>query len=160
MVISMAVLLVPIIIALAVWRYVSSGNEVNTVDPTSTIQQARQTGHFPVAVPTGLGDDWKVTSAANDVSGATQTLRLGYVTPDGGFAQVVESNQDAAKLLAGSVPDGARPTGAVRIGGHDWSRYTGQKSRAVLALLEPKRTILVVGQTSDAELRTLAGSLR
>lgn len=159
MVYSMAALLVPILIGVGVWRYLGSGHEVNTVDPNPTIQQARAAARFPVAVPSGLGDDWKVTSAANDEKASTLTMRIGYVTPDGGFAQLVESNEDSAKLLAGSVPAGARPNGSIHVAGHDWARYTGEKNRAVFALMEPKRTIMVVGQASDTELRTLAGSL-
>jgi len=159
MVLSLAVLLVPIMIAIGVWQYLSSGQQVNVVDPGSAITQARQADAFPVLVPHGLPAGWRSTSAETTVSGKTVTLRIGYVTPSGGFAQLVESNKDSAALLSGSVPASAAPTGSVRIGGHDWARYNGDKQRAVLALLEPNRTVLAVGQTSDDELRDLAASL-
>jgi len=157
---SMAALLVPILIAVGVWHYLSSDKQVNTVDPSSAIAQARQYDRFDVAVPHGLGADWKVTSAVTRARGGTATLRLGYVTPSGGYAQVVESNADAAKLLADAVPTTSRPAGSERIGGADWARYAGDKDNRVLALMQPKRTILVVGQTGDDEMRALAGSLR
>jgi hypothetical protein len=157
---SLAILLVPIIIAVGVWQYLSSDHQVNTIDPAGTVQQAREAGRFPVATPTGLSSDWHATSAANSIKGDTLTMRIGYITPSGGFAQLVESNDDSARLLSGTVPSGARPGGAERIAGRDWSRYTGEKDREVLALLEPHRTVLVVGQTSDSELRELALSLR
>lgn len=160
MIISMAALMVPILIAVGVWRYLDSGNQVNVVDPKPAITQARQADRFPVATPHGLGAGWKVTSAVTTSKGDTVTLRLGYVTPSGGFAQIVESNTDAAKLLAESVPKHAQPAGSQRIGGAAWARYTGDKNNQVLALMQPKRTILVVGQTNDDEMRTLAGSLR
>ncbi|BCJ33070.1 hypothetical protein Athai_05730 [Actinocatenispora thailandica] len=159
MILSMAALLVPILIAVGVWRYLDSDKQVNVVDPKPAIAQARQADRFPVAAPRSLGADWKVTSAETTTRKGTATLRLGYVTPSGGFAQIVESNGDAAALLADSVPKHARPSGSVHIGGADWARYTGDKNNQVLALMQPKRTILVVGQTNDDEMRTLAGSL-
>jgi hypothetical protein len=159
MIISMAALLVPILIAVGVWHYLSSDRQVTVVDAKPAIAQARQADRFPVAVPQGLDSDWKVTSAETTDKQGTVTLRLGYVTPSGGFAQIVESNGDAAKLLADAVPKHARPTGSQHIGGADWARYTGDKNNRVLALMQPDRTILVVGQTNDDEMRTLAGSL-
>ncbi|WP_263975160.1 DUF4245 domain-containing protein [Actinocatenispora comari] len=159
MIISMAVLLVPILIAVGVWQYLSSDRQVTVVDAKPAITQARQADRFPVAAPRRLGPDWKVTSAETTDQRGTVTLRLGYVTPSGGFAQIVESNGDAAKLLSDAVPKHARPAGSQHIGGADWARYTGDKNNQVLALLQPDRTILVVGQTNDDEMRTLAGSL-
>lgn len=160
MVYSMAVLLVPVLIAVGVWQYLASDRQVNTVDPGPAITQARQADRFDVLVPRDLPDDWKATSAATKVSGSVATLRIGYVTPSGGFAQVVESNRDAARLLSDAVPANAHTTGSERVAGHDWARYTGDKHREVLALMQPHRTVLIVGQTDDTELRTLARSLR
>lgn len=160
MVYSLAILLVPIFVALGVWHFLSTGREVSVVDPRPAITQARQAGQFPVAVPTGLSDRWRPTSAATTRADGEVTLRIGYVTPSDGFAQLVESNRDSAKLLGDALTHGSRPAGAVHIGGHDWSKYTGEHDRDVLALLEQHRTILVVGQTTDAELRHLAASLR
>ena len=156
---SMAALLVPILIAVGVWHYLTSDKKVNTVDPGPAIAQARQADRFTVATPHGLGDDWKVSSAQTRNKKGTVTLRLGYVTPSGGYAQIVESNADAAKLLADAVPAHARPAGSTHIGSADWARYAGDKDNRVLALMQPKRTILVVGQTGEDEMRTLAGSL-
>ncbi|MGA8118193.1 MAG: DUF4245 domain-containing protein [Actinocatenispora sp.] len=160
MIYSLAILLVPIVVALGVWQFLSSGHEVSTVDTRPAISQARQADRFPVSVPTGLSDGWRPTSAATTRTGDTVTLRIGYVTPSGGFAQLVESNRDSAKLLADSVSPGSRPSGSVRIDGRDWSRYTGEKNRDVLALLEQRRTVVVIGQTTDTELHDLAASLR
>ncbi len=159
MVYSLAILMVPVLIGLAVWHYLTSDKQVNTVDPAPAITRAQQAHHFPVAVPAHLSDGWRVTSAATSGKSGSLTLRIGYVTPSGGFAQLVESDQDSAVLLADAVSHGGSPNGAVRIDGKDWSRYSGDGSRTVLGLLEPHRTILVVGQAKDQELRDLAGSL-
>jgi uncharacterized protein DUF4245 len=160
MVYSLLALLVPILIAFGAWQYLNSDRQVNTVDPSESIAEAHQSARFTVITPHGLPDGWKTTSADTTLSGKTVTLRLGYVTPSGGFAQLVESDRDSAALLAGSVPRDARPAGTERIAGAPWSKYTGEKNHAVLALLRPHRTILVVGQTSDTEMRALAASLR
>lgn len=160
MVYSLLALLVPILIAFGAWQYLNSDRQVSTIDPSESITEAHQSARFHVITPHGLSDGWKTTSADTSLSGKTVTLRLGYVTPSGGFAQLVESNRDSAILLAGSVPPGARPAGTERIAGAPWAKYTGEKNHAVLALLQPHRTILVVGQTSDTEMRALAASLR
>lgn len=160
MVYSLLALLVPILIAFGVWQYINSDRQVTTVDPSEAISEAHQSARYGVVTPHGLPDGWKTISADTTLAGKTVTLRLGYVTPSGGFVQLVESDRDSAVLLAGSVPRGARPAGTERIGGADWARYAGEKQHAVLALLQPHRTILVVGQTSDTEMRVLATSLR
>jgi hypothetical protein len=158
MLISLGVLLVPVLIAVGVWQYLGSDHRVNTVDPAPVVAQARQAGKFTVAAPSGLPKGWQPTSAANAVDGGTLTLRIGYVTPSGGFAQLIESNQDSGTLIPANLPKAAQPSGTETVANQPWSEYSSDKGRA-LALLQPSRTILIIAQAPASELTALAASL-
>src|SRR5262245_44569191 len=99
MVLSLAVLLVPIALLLIFYRVVLSGDAPVTVDPTATIQEAQQAAAFTVAVPAGLGDDWHTSTATFQRQTTGATLRLGYVDPDKDPVQLVESSVPPATLL-------------------------------------------------------------
>jgi hypothetical protein len=158
MLISLAVLLVPVLVAVGVWKYLGSDHQVTVVDPRPVVQEARHADRFPVAAPEGLAKGWQPTSAANQVSGTTLTMRIGYVTPSGGFAQLIESNQDSGTLIPVNLPKASQPSGTVTVSGRAWSEYTSDKGRG-LALLDQNRTILIIGQAPAQELTTLARSL-
>lgn len=155
---SLAVLLVPILLVVVLFQYLGSDDEVTVVDPDPAVTQARRAG-LDVASPDGLPDGWRPTSAVVRADADAVTLRLGYVTPSGGFLQLVASNQDAAPLLRREVGT-ARPDGVQRIDGATWQTYPGRGQERALVLLEPERTLLVLGQAPLPELRAFAGSLR
>lgn len=156
---SLAVLLIPIGLIVGLFQYLGGGQEVVTVDPQPAIAEARDAG-LSVAAPRGLSGDWKTTSAVTRRSGDAATLRIGYITPSGGFAQVIQTNGDPESLLRREVGSGKRPTGVARIGGAQWQAYPGRGQERALVLTEPERTILVLGTAPDKELRALAASLR
>ncbi|MGH2598404.1 MAG: DUF4245 domain-containing protein [Dehalococcoidia bacterium] len=156
---SLAVLLVPIGLIVALFQFLGGDQEIVTVDPQPAIAQARDAG-LSVAAPRGLSDDWKTTSAVIRTFGVATTLRIGYVTPTGGFAQVIQSNADPESLLRRELGGGKRPTGVERIGGAQWQAHPGRGQERALVLTEPERTILVLGKASAKELRALAASLR
>lgn len=158
LVFSLAVLLVPIALVLLFFQFIGGDREVTVVDPRPAIAEAKAAG-LPAVAPRGLPDGWKPTSAVTRVKGGAVTLRIGYVSPSGGFAQLIESNADAASLLRGEL-GGNRPDGTVKLAGRDWQRYPGRDSERALVLTEPERTVIVVGQAPESELRTLAASLR
>jgi len=159
MAISLAVLLLPILLIVLLFQYLGRDTEVVVVDPGPSIAEAERAG-LPVATPEELSDDWKPTSAVVRRDDGAITLRIGYVTPSGGFAQVVQSDADAEPLLRRELGEGKRPIGTERIRGQAWQRYPGRKGEAALVLLEPNRTILVLGSAPIEELRALARALR
>jgi hypothetical protein len=156
--ISLAVLLIPIALIVGLTRACTS---INVIDPSGTIGQARSAGHFEVLVPQGLRDGWRAVRASYNESNGTGTLRVGYLTPDDGAVQVLETNEDPQAVLPREFGNDAQPTGTVDINGTSWRSYRvrGGQERA-LAVTTGPRTTLVQGQASDAELRELAASLR
>ncbi|MFI5833752.1 DUF4245 domain-containing protein [Micromonospora sp. NPDC051300] len=160
MVLSLLILLVPIALLIAFYRGFLGGDSPVTVDPAPALDQARSANAFPVAAPTGLGDDWRTVNARFQTAADGATLRIGYVTPEGRGAQLLESNIPAEKLLPAELSDG-QPQGPADLpDGLSWQRYTARGNEQALVLLEPNRTVIVVGDARESELRKLATSLR
>lgn len=160
MALSLVVLLVPIALLLGFYRLVLDGDQPITVDPSPAIAQARSSGLFPVAEPTGLGDDWHVSTATFRRVDGGATLRLGYVGPDEAPVQLVQSSVPLAKLITAELGSGAGPQGTVRAGERTWQRYDARPGEAALVLLDKGRTIVIVGASPESTLQRLAASLR
>jgi hypothetical protein len=159
MVLSLAVLIVPIALLLIFYRTVLSGDAPVTVDPSSTIQEAQDAKVFPVAVPTGLGDDWHAVSAEFTKPSGGATLRIGYVDPDNDPVQLVESSVPATTLLPAELTPKATPLTNFRAANGVWRLYDGRPGEQALVLADENRTIIVVGKTGVQNLEQLASSL-
>jgi len=158
MALSLAVLLVPIALALLFYRFVLSGDAPVTVDVSPTIQEAQSAQLFPIAVPR-LGDDWHASSATWQRTSAGATLRIGYVDPDKDPILLVESSITAQTLIRTELTETAAPAGTFQAGERAWQRYTGRPGEAALVLFEKGRTIIIVGKTDQSNLDALATSL-
>ncbi|MFR9776306.1 DUF4245 domain-containing protein [Micromonospora sp. MS34] len=159
MALSLLVLLVPIVLLLAFYRGFLGGDEPATVDPAPAVEQARAAGAFPVSQPEGLGAGWRTVNARYRAESGGATLRIGYVTPEGRGAQLVESSVPADKLLPAELK-GGQPQGPADLPGGSWQRYTARDNEQALVLLEPNRTVIVIGDARENELRQLATALR
>ncbi|MFF3866903.1 DUF4245 family protein [Micromonospora sp. NPDC001898] len=160
MAISLLVLLVPIVLLLAFYRGFLGGDQPNTVDPAPALEQARAANAFPVSQPTGLGDDWKTVSASYRGVEGGSSLRIGYLTPEGRGAQLVQSSVPPEQLLPAELTAEGQPQGPTELGGRSWQRYTARGNEQALVLLEPDRTVIVVGDARENELRRLADAVR
>jgi hypothetical protein len=160
MIMSLAVLLVPIALLLIFYRVVLSGDAPVTVDPSAAVQEAQQAAIFTVAVPQGLDDDWHVVSATFKRQSTGATLRLGYVDPDDDGVQLVESNVAPDTLLPAELGDSAKALGNFRTAAGVWRVYDGRPGEKAIVLTEPTRTIVVLGRTDVTNLQTLASALR
>lgn len=120
---------------------------------------------FPVLEPVGLPDDWTPTSAwfdSEQVSGVVGggVLHVGYLTPDGSYAELKQTDGDRAAAVEEWV-DGAAPAGEVPVGDVVWDLVESEKTEKVgLVRTDGGVTIVVTGKAAVAELETLAGSLR
>jgi hypothetical protein len=156
---SLAVLLVPIALLVGIYRVVQKGDEPLLVDAAPVIAQARAAGDFPVAEPTGLPDGWRTLSARYVGGDGAAVLRVGYLSPsDAGF-QLVESDHTAEAIIGEELTVAARPLGTVRVDGRDWRHYAARSGEEALVLVEPERTLIVVGSGPEEELTELASSL-
>ncbi|RIV39477.1 DUF4245 domain-containing protein [Micromonospora radicis] len=156
MAISLLVLLIPVALLLAFYRGFLGGDQPTSVDPTPAFDQARSAAAFPVSEPTGLSDGWRAVRANYRSSPDGATLRVGYVTPEGRGLQLVQSNVPPERLLPAELTDQGRPQGQADLGAGTWQRYTARGNEQALVLLQPDRTVIVVGDARDNELREIA----
>jgi hypothetical protein len=159
MAISLVVLLVPVFLFVLVYRVVFDGDRPVVVDPSSAIMEARAAGAFPVAEPTGLDSGWRTVSARYQPGADGALLRLGYLTPGGDGLQLVQGNVPADRLLPQELTNKGRPDGQVDLAGTIWQRYQARPGELALVLLEPTRTVIVIGSSAESDLRTLAGAV-
>jgi hypothetical protein len=158
MALSLLVLLVPVVLIVGAYRVLYQGDRPVVVDPSAAIAQARAAG-IPVAEPTGLGSGWRPVSAQLSRGDLGPILRIGYLTPSEGGVQLVQTSGPADQVLAAELTGDARSEGTQDIDGRTWQRYATRPGERALVLLEPDRTVIVLGTTSEAELRELAASL-
>ena len=157
MLLSLAVLLVPILILFIGYETVFSGSAPIPVDPSDAWSAARHAATFPVVQPQGLPARWTVTSAAY----GSGTLRVGYVTPAGTGLQLVETAAPVDQFLPAELGTDARPGNLVTIGGRQWRAYPSVRSgNRALVLVDDGRLVVVVGSANDDDLRTIAAALR
>jgi hypothetical protein len=159
MALSLVVLLVPVLVVVLIYRVVQGGDQPVRVDTAAAIDQARVAGEFPVSDVAGLNDDWIPISAAFQQGDGGRTLRIGYVTPDDGGLQLIQSSVPAERLLPAELSESGRPEGSAEVDGETWQRYSARKGETALVLLQPDRTVIVVGQADEDELRELAAAV-
>ncbi|MGW0431673.1 DUF4245 domain-containing protein [Micromonospora sp. NPDC003197] len=159
MAISLLVLLVPIALLFGFYRAFLGGDQPMVVDTAPVVAQARSANAFPVGEPAGLDQEWRAVTATFRRSDDGATLRLGYLSPSGGGVQVVQSSVPAEKLLPTELAATGPAQGATELAGRSWQRYPARSGERALVLLEPNRTVIVVGAAPESELHDLARSL-
>ncbi|MCD0447897.1 DUF4245 domain-containing protein [Actinocorallia sp. API 0066] len=142
-----------------------------TVEYTYDAKGFARAAPFATFVPEELPDGWHATTSrvtGLDGKGDGRTWHLGFATPAGAHAALVQSDES---------PDG--PDGFVRrmtnvlqsapgqaagqrtVNGAEWSEYHQRdKKQNSLVLRLPGSTVVVTGTASYDELAVLAGSLK
>jgi Protein of unknown function (DUF4245) len=158
---AVLVLLVPVMIAVAVYVFFFGGSSPIVIDPSGSYGDARAAGVFPVVQPQGLPSGWKSVSSTYGVERGRHVLRVGYIAPDGAGLQLLESDGPTAAVISDAVGS-ANPVGAsVAIGGRTWGEVgAGKNDQQALINTGSGYTIIVKGQASDKDLQTFAGALR
>ena len=153
---ALAVLLVPVLLLLGLYRVL--GNEEPPVyDTSQAYEAARAAKAFDVLEPSGLPDGYYVQSATFRPG----VLRIGMQTPDRAGLQVMQTDQPADQFVPAQLGEGARPEGETEVNGRRWQRYRGGRTgERAYVLLEPARTVVVLGRAKDEQLRRVVESLR
>ena len=132
--------------------------ELRTVDPSADV--AAFTADVPAApVPTGLPERWRPTSSTL----GAQTLRIGWVTPDGEYAEYAASTLPSEEFRPDMTGAKAERLEPVQVAGDTWEQY--READGSLSLVRSYGPTLVVVGTKRAtaevaELEVLAGSLQ
>jgi hypothetical protein len=133
---------------------------IREIDPLPALVSAQTNSPFEVAVPQGLPDRWRPTSARVSNPGDLPfRWHVGYVTPDVEYAAAGQSNGSLEDYLdeerAGGTTDGV-----VTAAGRDWTVYVRDDGRREsLVHVEDGVITLVTGTGGREDLVVLAGSL-
>jgi hypothetical protein len=147
------------LLVLFTWPRAPRSDGIHVIDTGPPIAAARAQLGFPLVVPVGLSNRWRPTSThfepAGPASGAS--FRIGYVTPAGRYAELLEGGDAPDAVAAQYGPLDA--DGTVAIAGASWARYRTGDGHPLLRLTTGKRTTIVSGTAPQDELVQLAGSL-
>lgn len=82
-------------------------------------------------------------------------MRVGYLTPENGFARLVQSSGDESAVV---VSEGGTPTatGAVGAGGRTWVTHEGRRGEALWVTDVDGVRLAVTGSAPPARLTQLA----
>jgi hypothetical protein len=159
MVLSMVAVMGVALVAYLTIPHGGNGDPVKVVDYSAALASAKRAAPYPVLAPEGLSGQWRATSVTYQKDPAGHAgWHLGFVTPDGKYASVEQSDAPQNDLLK-AVVAGYAPDGGSTIAGQSWSRFQGDRYRAV-AERSGAATTLVAGSASYAELEQLAQALR
>ena len=136
----------------------SDEQALRTVDPSGDVA-AFQADEPTAPAPTGLPEQWRSTSSTLTSDG----LRIGYVTPDGEYAEYAASTLPLEEVVPELAGRGARPTEPALLDGQAWEQY--REPDGSVSLVRSFGGIHVVVGTKRAtaqrgELDVLVGSLR
>lgn len=156
---ALLILLVPMI-TWAVLNRPSGQHAVQVVDTRPDIREAKAQARFPVLAPEGLSTRWRPTSSRVIRDGDRRVVfRIGYVTPAGRWAGLVEG--DTPSLLDDEIGPDRKPTGSLDVAGTRWTRYPGRRDgEQALVRTGGGATYLVTGSAKLDELQKLAQALR
>lgn len=136
-----------------------------TISYHADLAAMTRTAPYQVVAPAGLPASWSPVNSGVAVGGAngagTVTWRLGYTTPAGTFAALEETNAAAGPFIRRMTNSGT-PQRPVQVGTRTWnSLENSERGQRSLAVTGPAGvTLVVTGNASWAQLRTLAASLR
>lgn len=135
---------------------------IKVIDPSSAYAGARNVATYQVLTPQGLPSGWRPTSARTERPETGRlTLHVGFVTPKGEYAQLVESDLPRDQLLAAELAEGAQPSGSVLVGSETWQQFPApRKGDRAIVRTEGAVTFVVSGSAELDELKALAASLR
>ena len=156
MALSMLVLIIPVFLIVAFYRYL--GHETPpTVDTTEVYGSVQRAGQFQPLKPEGLPGGWRIASATF----TDGILRIGVTAPDDGALQLVESANPASVLVPAIVGKTPHDDGETTIAGATWHRYSeGRPGERAIVQSTADRTVIIVGQAKEAQLSELATSLK
>ncbi len=167
MVISMAVLLIPILAI--VWFFQRAPDEPNvpSVDVAPVVAQAKQAG-LAAQAPSALPDGWKPVRATFTESGGpllghgaarADTLVIGYQGPDQRYYSMNQQRGSRTDFVQEFTGEGHRD-GTSTIAGITWQRWTSADAQNRSLVREVSgSTVVVSGSASFEALEAFAGTL-
>ena len=169
MVLSMA--LVGVLVLAVFWFVAWQRPEVQgpvrpDVDVEQVFDDVRVSDPFPVLEPLGLPDGWEPTSAwfePASVNGVIDgaVLHVGYLTPEGSYAEVRQTDGAADEAISEWVGADVETDGDIDISGDTWQVVrSSETGRDGVVRSADGTTVVVTGKAEPGELEELAASLQ
>jgi hypothetical protein len=128
-----------------------------TVDAPARLAEYARISTFGLRVPEV---PWRSNSTdRGPVEGGGTAVRVGYLTEQGRYLRLVQSDASEEALLATEGGPGSTAEGVTPAAGRNWVTYRGSNGEPVrIATLpgSPTVRLLITGSGSDDEFRTLA----
>ncbi len=139
----------------------ATDGQAPTADVTGGLQRAAPLMGFPVVIPGDLPTTWNPSSFSfTDKASATAdkppAVRAGWLTEQGRFITVVQSDGVVADVLAAELGTVAPPTGTEQVGPAEWTVTSGRREEAAWLRTDGDVTFLITGTASPEDFRTLA----
>lgn len=126
-----------------------------TVDAAVDLGRYARSTDFAIRLP-AVPAEWKANSTSSGpVEPVSVVVRVGWITP-GRFVQLSQSSAAAAEVVRVETDRESAPTGAVEAGGQTWQVYPGRRDEHAWATSLDGVTLMITGNGSDEEFRTLA----
>ncbi len=144
--------------------YRGKPDAVQVVDPTTAVVSAQTAAPFVPRIPTGLSSEWRSTSARFEppqLSSIPEStvFHIGYVTPDGQYAAVQQTDASPAWAVR-TLFEGGSDSGVGAGAFEGWERWQAEDGRRQAYVRElADSTLIIQGSADDAELAELAASL-
>lgn len=168
MVISMAVLLVPIV--LLVWFFTLDPKaEVEAIDVTPQLSRAEAESPYPVLRATHLPEDWTPVRAAWAKDGSKwidekpaegNAWLVGYMGPDGIYYGVEQRDRSVAAVTERLTRQGRETGETVQAAGLDWMSFESKDGRTRSLVAHRDEMVAVIAADTDLDaLKAFAATL-
>lgn len=134
-------------------------NAAPTVDAAARLAEFARASEFPLRVP-AVPQGWRSNSTdRSPVDGGGTAVRVGYLTPEGKYLRLVQSDGGEEALVATEAGGPLAGTGVTDAAGLRWVTYQkegGEPFRVTTAPDDPQVRWLVTGSGTDADFAALA----
>ncbi len=135
-----------------------------TADVVGGFERADRMVPFSPAIPHGIPAEWHansfaVTDPATMQADEVPTVQGGWLTPDGGFVTLVESQGASTRCSQAQVANTDPATGTVQAGGATWSVGPGRRDETVWYREMDGVVYLITGSADAAAFTTVAESI-
>lgn len=148
-----------VVISFSVMRPDDSGPR--PVEYTGVLDRVRDEFPYPVVAPTPVPEGWTATSAEQSSGSSGNRWWLGFVTDDGGFVGLEQSDGEVNSFLDDRL-EGFTEDGSSRSGGVTWERWLESDEnpdRALVSVRDGVATV-VLGTEPYAVLEAFAADLQ
>lgn len=168
MVLSLAVIMVPVVIIWGLLTWTPDEPEVPTVNLAPALTTARAEAPYPVLAPSALPDGWRATSVrwartgqpwTRDTRAAGNWWQVGYLSPNQIQYSLNQRDGDPAGWLGSLTREGVAE-GRLSVVSRDWERWVSRDGRTrSLVRRDPAATVVLVADTGYEALAAFAGTL-